>query len=140
MQEEKRPTHGPHPIGPPRRVRELTRAERRRALWQTAVRFVVIFVGVITVYYFLPHADTAFRVRDLVVVVLGGAVVVGLAVWEIRSIVRASIPQLRAVEAVAMLIPLFFTSYAAVYSTLSELNPAGFSEPVSYTHLTLPTN
>jgi len=99
----------------------------------TAVRFLVIFVGVVAVYYWLPHPDKPFDAGDIVVLIVGTAIVISLVVWEIRSITRAKMPQLRAVEAVAMLVPLFFTAYAAIYSTVSDLNPATFSEPMNRT-------
>jgi hypothetical protein len=57
---------------------------------------------------------------------------VGLLVaWQVRGILRAPHPALRAVEGIALSIPLFLLLFATTYVQLSGTDPGAFSEPVS---------
>ena len=103
---------------PPRRV---------IAVASRAVLTVVLLVGF---YYVLP-----LTIRPggytLVGLLVGLAAITGLIVRQIRAIVRARDPGLRALEALALVIPAFLLVFAAGYYLASQANPAAFSEPLS---------
>jgi len=52
---------------------------------------------------------------------------IGVMVWEVRRILRADLPELRSVEAIAVAVPFFLTIYAAAYVTLPEPSPGSFT-------------
>ncbi|MBT2479667.1 two pore domain potassium channel family protein [Streptomyces sp. ISL-94] len=73
--------------------------------------------------------------RALTVVTLGlGLVLFGLLIaWQVTAITRAPYPRLRAVEALAIAVPLFLLLFSATYFLLSQEAPQSFSEPLSRT-------
>jgi hypothetical protein len=87
---------------------------------------------VIVLYYLLPldrgvSRGTAGRL-------VGGLVLVALLVtWQIRAILRARYPGLRAVEALATSIPLFLVVFACAYEMLATADPGAFSQPMTRT-------
>ena len=48
--------------------------------------------------------------------------------WQIRAVIRSPYPRLRAVEAVAVSIPLFLLLFATTYFVAAQAEPASFSE------------
>jgi len=66
-----------------------------------------------------------------------GLLVIGLVgfgyalVHSIRRIVDAPFPQLRAVETLATVLPLFIVIFALVYAGMSKVDAANYSEPLS---------
>jgi hypothetical protein len=114
----------------PRRLADLTPAERRQALLRSAVRCVAVAAAVVALYYAFPFggriADSAVLLR----LTLGAIVFVAVMAWQLRRIIVADLPELRAVETLAIVVPLFLTIYAGTYVTLSLISPASFSEPL----------
>ena len=53
--------------------------------------------------------------------------------WQVRQILRADFPALRAVEGVAVVVPFFLCVFAAIYVLMSEANSANFTEPLTRT-------
>jgi hypothetical protein len=60
-------------------------------------------------------------------------VLVAVLAWLVRRIVSADLPELRAIEGLAIVFPVFLCVFAAVYFALSTASPASFSEPLSHT-------
>jgi voltage-gated potassium channel len=54
-----------------------------------------------------------------------------LVAWQVRAILRSPYPALRAVEAIALLLPLFLLLFAGTYAVLSGSDPGAFTEPLS---------
>jgi hypothetical protein len=86
--------------------------------------------GVLVLYFVLP-LDREFSAGTLAV--LGaGALAMGLLVaWQVRSILHSPLPALRAVEAIALSLPLFLLLFAGTFSVLSGSQPEAFTEPLS---------
>jgi len=107
-----------------------TPSRRRVAL--SLGRSAATVVVLVIVYYALPLRGPAET--GALVLFLGGLVVLGaLIVWQLRAIVRARHPVLRAVEAFASAIPLFLLLFAAVYVRLENARPGAFSETLTHT-------
>jgi hypothetical protein len=95
-------------------------------------RTLLTVLGLLVVYYLLP-LDRGFRGPSLLRLV-GGLLGVGLLVaWQVRAIVRARHPALRAIEAIALLLPLFLLLFAASYVLLAGTDPQAFTEPLTRT-------
>ena len=115
----------------PRRLVELTTSERRRVVSGAIARFVATFAGVIAIYYLLPLSQGVAGPDDVIRILVAAAVFVAIVFWQVRQIMRADLPALRALEAVGFVIPLFLCSYAAIYVLLSLGSPDNFSEPLT---------
>lgn len=121
----------------PRRLSELERSERRRAWLRTGVVLAVAWAVLITVYYLVPpgavparhHTDTSFFLH------LGAAAALFAAILasQARRIAAAELPELRAVEALGFIIPLFLVLFSAFYLSLSHSSAAMFSEQLDHT-------
>lgn len=117
----------------PRRLVHLTPAERKRALARTMVRFFVIFAAVIGAYYLLPLGGGSGDVEAILRLAGGALLFVAIMIWEVRRILTADLPELRAVESIALAVPFFLTTYGAAYVTLSAISPGSFSQPMNRT-------
>jgi voltage-gated potassium channel len=93
----------------------------------------LINAAVLVVLYYLLPLDRPVSWKT-VGWLIGGLILVALLVArQIRAILRARYPTLRAVEALATSIPLFLLVFAAVYQVLAAGDPSAFSEPMTRT-------
>jgi voltage-gated potassium channel len=63
--------------------------------------------------------------------VVGVALLVTMIAWQVRAIVRADYPGIRAVQALASTLPLFLLLFASTYFILSLDDAARFTEPLT---------
>ncbi|MGY1660893.1 potassium channel family protein [Geodermatophilus sp. SYSU D00705] len=102
----------------------------RRPLLVGVARTLLTTIGLLVVYFLLPldREFTAGTVAGLA----AGVVAVGLLVaWQVRAILRSPHPALRAVEGIALSLPLFLLLFATTFVQLSDTDPDAFTEPVS---------
>jgi len=91
-------------------------------------------LGTVTVsvaVYFLLPLDRSFGWRTLAGLAAGLLVVALLVSWQVHAILRARFPALRAVEAFAVVVPLFVLLFAAVYVLLDQSDPGAFNQLLS---------
>jgi len=125
------------PIVIPRRLSELDKGERRRAWLRTAAVLAVAWAALIAVYYLVPAGEVPGRrqsgadtfVHLGIAVTLFAAVLAG----EARRIMTAELPELRAVEALGVVIPLFLVIFAGSYLSLSNSSATTFTEQLDHT-------
>jgi hypothetical protein len=110
----------------------LDRRKRRRLLLGTAVRTLLATASLLAVYFVVPLGDDAERSAAAL-----GVLAVGLAGFtvvlyrQVRRILDAPMPGLRAVESLALVIPLFTVVFALVYVVMATAEPGSFDEPIS---------
>ncbi len=104
----------------------------RRQVLLASVRSLVTAALLVTAYYLLPM-DSAFTATTALVLVGGVAAVVVLLAWQIRRITLSPWPGLKAMEAMAITVPLFVLLYATACFLLEHSAPGSFSEPLSRT-------
>ncbi len=107
----------------------LDRRQRSR-LAITALLGVLVRVGlVLGLYAVLPMGRGAGRTWwALVLGLLGFALLVA---WEAMAVLRTERPGLRAVQALALAIPIFIVLFAALYYSLESFQPGSLSEPLT---------
>lgn len=105
------------------------RPPRRRVI-VVAIRAALTVVVLVALYYLLP-LTTRPGGYALLSLLAGLAAITALIVWQIRAIVRARHPGLRALETLALVIPAFLLVFAAGYYMASQADPAVFSEPLT---------
>ncbi len=105
----------------------------RRRWWLIArglLRAVASAVVMVALYYVLPldRWSGTYLGAELVI---GVALLVGMIGWQVRAIVRADYPGIRAVQSLAVTTPLFLLLFAATYFTLSRHDGSTFTEPLT---------
>jgi len=83
-------------------------------------------------YYVVPlEGDSASHLT--LVLTVGLLAFAAVAYWEIRAIVRSRFPGIRAIQALAMLVPFFLLLFSSAYFILSVQSPETFSESLNRT-------
>ncbi len=100
---------------------------RRRMIARSAIRILGATGGLLVLYACVPVPGTS-GVGALVGMLAGLVVFVGLVGWQIRTIVQAQHPVLRAVEVVALALPLLVVVFAFTYLSVSRADATSFSE------------
>jgi voltage-gated potassium channel len=89
-------------------------------------------VALVAIYYLLPLDRTSISVA-VMMLAFGLLALVGLVAFQVRSIIRAKYPALRAVGALATSVPLFLLLFAGTYFVMGGISDANFSEPLTRT-------
>jgi Ion channel len=103
----------------------------RRAL-VTLLRALGSTVGLVVIYYLLPLDRTSIGVA-VGMLAFGLVALVGLVAFQVRSIIKAKYPALRAVGALATSVPLFLLLFAGTYFVMGGISEANFNEPLTRT-------
>ncbi len=98
----------------------------------TVLRVVASIAVVTALYYLLPFDRSATAVA-VTLLVAGLVVFVALVAFQVRAIIAAPFPGLRAIEALASSVPLFLTLFAATYFVMARLSPGSFTSPLTRT-------
>src|SRR5699024_2357124 len=86
-------------------------------------------VALVALYYLAPFDG----LRDLtawVTLVAGLLLLAAVLVFQFRQVGAAEHPEVRAVQAIGLAVPLLVVVFAATYYVLSNHDPASFSEPL----------
>lgn len=119
------------PAGAPRTSMSDLSARRRWTLISLGLlRAGGIAVVLVALYYLLP-LDRPSASSLAVALAIGLVVLVATMFWEVRAIVRARFPGIRATQALATTVPLFLLVFAATYFMIAVHDPATFSEPLT---------
>jgi voltage-gated potassium channel len=107
------------------------RPSSRTIAW-TVLRATGSVTVLIVIYYLLPldHVSTPAAVTILITGLVG---FIALVTFHVRSILRSPFPQLRAVEALAISVPLFLLLFAATYVVLATTSTSNFGGRLSHT-------
>jgi voltage-gated potassium channel len=115
-----------------RRVGDRSQVVPRRATWRTVVRALLTSAALVVLYYKLPM--TGALNGSATVLLAGGLLAfVMLITWQVRAILRSQHPTLRAIEALAVAIPVFLLLFASTYILIADNEPAAFTEPLGKT-------
>ena len=111
-------------------------APSRRSMWKPVVgmliRVTVSVTVLFAVYYLVPtkgsgeDSDLPWLILELVIF----GVVVAI---QVPIIVKAKYPKLRAIEALAVTVPLFLLIFSRIYLSNSLTDPAAFTSPLDNT-------
>ena len=104
----------------------------RRRVLRSLLRATLTSTVLVVLYYRLPLTGE-LESSTLVLLLAGLAVFAGVISWQVRAILRSPYPALRAIEALAVAIPLFLLVFAVTYVRLADAHPGAFSEPLSRT-------
>jgi Ion channel len=96
------------------------------------LRALASTVALVALYYVLPLDRTSIALA-IAMLGIGLLALVGLVTFQVRSIIKATYPTLRAVGALATSAPLFLLLYSATYYVMGKISEGNFSEPLTRT-------
>jgi len=108
------------------------RPSYRRMAW-TVLRMTVTIAALVTLYYLLP-LDRTSTPAAITMLLIGLAGFAALVAFQVRAIIRSEFPGLRAVEGLAISVPLFLLLFAATYVVLSAMSAGNFGGQLSHTN------
>jgi hypothetical protein len=65
--------------------------------------------------------------------VIGLVILLAVAIWQVRAIIGATYPGIRATEALAATVPLYLLLFAAAYYLMARTEPASFTHHLTRT-------
>jgi len=105
-------------------LEELTPARRRRLMARGVLRALATTAVLVALYYLLP-LDHITNVP--VTLTAGVLILVAVTLVQLRLIIKARYPVVRAIEALTATVPLFLLLFAWAYFTMANNNPANFN-------------
>jgi voltage-gated potassium channel len=108
------------------------RRRRARRVLLTLLRALGSTIALVAIYYLLP-LDRASSAAALAILTVGLVAFVGLVTYQVRSIIKAPYPVLRAVGALATSAPLFLLMFAGTYFVTAGISEGNFNEPMTRT-------
>jgi voltage-gated potassium channel len=115
-----------------RRYEDMTPRARRRLVTLSLLRSAASVTLLVVVYYKAPldaSLDTASWI-EFGVALLAFAVMIA---WQVRAIISSDLPRLRAIQAVAVGLPLLLLMFASAYIVIAGNQPDAFTEALSRT-------
>jgi hypothetical protein len=111
------------------RVQSFDRRQRRILLARSIGRIVGVTVVLLVAYFAAPVGQESDSL-SLLILVVGLIGFLLLLTYQVKRILDSPTPQLRAVEALATVVPLVIVTFALVYVAISSADAGGFSEPI----------
>jgi len=108
-------------------ISEMEPRQRRRLLALALLRALLSTTVLVALYYLLP-VDEELRLSSVLRMVVGLALFVAVLIWQIRKVVTSRYPGIRAIEALAVTVPLFLLLFAATYYLMSVHGSGTFSQ------------
>ncbi len=88
-------------------------------------------VVLVVAIYFLVPMDRSLSLGTVIGLILGVVAFFALVGWQVWQITRSDFPTVRAVEAVALLIPLYVLLFATVNFLMDHTDGTTFGNPMS---------
>ncbi len=111
---------------------ELTPAARKRLVVASLLRAGASVALLMAVYYTAP-LDRPLNPATWIGFGLGLVAFAAVIAWQVRAILVSDVPRLRAVQAVAVGLPLLLLLFASAYLRISRASPDSFSEALGRT-------
>ena len=104
---------------------DLPRPQRRRLVLHGLV-WTLVTVAAITIAYFVAPLDQGMSATTILELSLLALATLAIFGWQIWRITRSDFPTLRAVEALAFIVPAYLVFFAAIYYLMNHGNRATF--------------
>jgi voltage-gated potassium channel len=116
----------------PKRLADLEKRDRQLTMVRLVLRIAVIVALLLGAYYVLPVGEVG-TTGALIRLGFGLLVFLAVLIWQVRRIVRADMPELQAIEALALAVPSFLVIFAEIYLSMANSSASAFSEPLNRT-------
>jgi voltage-gated potassium channel len=118
-----------HPFIP---YEELPARQRRRIVIGASLRTIATIIVVVAIYFLIPM-DRPITATAVIGLVTGVLALFAVIAWQIREIMRAEHPGVRAVEALAFAIPVCVLLFATIYFLMAHAQSVTFGVHLSRT-------
>ncbi len=105
---------------------------RRREIGLGMLRALATTTALVALYYLLP-LDHLANVSLVFTLVAGLVILVAVAALQLRAVLRAKYPGVRAAVALAATVPLFLLLFASAYYVMANGTPGSFSQQLTRT-------
>lgn len=106
----------------------LTETKRRRLIILGILRGLAVATVLTVLYYVLPF-DHLADTHLWIVILIGLVILAAVTIREVRAVLLAKQPAIRAIQALLVIGPLFLFLFAATYSVMSQADPHNFNVP-----------
>jgi voltage-gated potassium channel len=113
----------------PVRLAELPKPQRRLAMLRSAAIIVLAWALILGAFFVLPIGRQS-GLREVLRIGADVALIGALIAWQIRRISVAELPELRAVEALGIVVAIFLVAFSAIYVSLSHHAVSNFTQPL----------
>jgi voltage-gated potassium channel len=107
-------------------IESLPTAERRRLIAIGLLRALATTIIVVAAYYLLPLNNLA-GISLGVTLAAGLLALTAVVAYQVRAIIRHPHSAVRAIEALAITVPVFLLLFAATYFMMEQTNPDNFN-------------
>jgi voltage-gated potassium channel len=114
------------------RLADLDPASRRRAILRCGGTVVLCWVIIIGAFYVVPIGHES-GLRAFLRLGADIALIGSVFAWQIRRISVAELPELRAIEALGIVIVLFLIAFSGIYLGMSHQSPRTFTQHLNQT-------
>jgi voltage-gated potassium channel len=108
-------------------ISEMEPRQRRGLLALALLRALLSTTVLVALYYLLP-VNEELRLSSALRMALGLALFVAVLIWQFRKVLTSKQPGIRAIEALAVTVPLFLLLFAATYFLMSLHGSGTFSQ------------
>jgi voltage-gated potassium channel len=115
------------PPSKPVRLAELPKPQRRLAMLRSGAIIALAWVVLLGAFFVLPIGHES-GLRQVVRIGADIALIGALIAWQIRRISASELPELRAVEALGIVVAVFLVAFSAIYLSMSIKGPANFTQ------------
>jgi hypothetical protein len=119
------------PAATPLRLADLEPGPRRLAMVQATLMIALSWVLIVGAYFLLPIGHES-GLRALLRLGADIALIGAVFAWQISRINSAELPELRAVEALGIVIALFLVLFSAIYLSLSHGDKFTFTQDLDH--------
>lgn len=117
----------------PKSFIDLTRAERRIQTLKSALVVLAFTICSLMIFFTIPYDGMSHNNQAVLRLIFGIIFLLLVVALLIRRIMTAPFPQLKAVEALVIVLVKFICLFAGTYLAISHLDSSAFSEPLTHT-------
>jgi hypothetical protein len=100
----------------------------RNKLLAAAIARTTLTTALLVILYYTAPVHEGWRLATGIRILVALAVLVVVLIWQIRRILTSKQPGIRAIEALAVTVPLFLLLFAGTYFVLSVNDAGNFSQ------------
>ena len=115
----------------PVRLADLEKPQRQRAILRSGAIITLSSIFILGAFFVLPIGHES-GLRALLRLVADIVLVGVVFAWQIRRIALAELPELRAVEALGVVVVLFLVAFSAIYLAMSHETASTFTQPLDH--------
>jgi len=113
------------------RLADLEKPQRQRAILRSGAIITLSSIFILGAFFVLPIGHES-GLRALLRLVADIVLVGVVFAWQIRRIALAELPELRAVEALGVVVVLFLVAFSAIYLAMSHEAASTFTQPLDH--------